>query len=65
MGILVPKSKKFTPPPVPYSVYKRLLGRYNDLYSMWQETITENNDLVKENRELKAKLMGRPTNIRS
>jgi hypothetical protein len=29
-------------PPIEYTVYKRLLGRYNDLYSMWQQTITEN-----------------------
>jgi hypothetical protein len=29
-------------PPIEYTVYKRLLGSYNDLYSMWQQTITEN-----------------------
>jgi len=55
--------------PVAYTVYKRMLGRCNDLYSLWQQTITENNDLAKENRELKQRLNDptsatRPTTIR-
>jgi hypothetical protein len=57
-------------PPVRYSVYKRILGRFNDLYSLWQQTITENAELIRENSLLKQQLQtsqyqqARPTRIR-
>ena len=35
-------------PPVAYSVYKRLLSRYNGLYRKWQKAIEENNRLSRE-----------------
>jgi DNA-binding winged helix-turn-helix (wHTH) protein len=61
---------KFVPRPVAYSVYKRILGRYNDLYSLWQQTITENSDLEREVRSLRQQLQtsaigtARPARIR-
>jgi hypothetical protein len=41
-------------PPVRYSVHKRILGRYNRLFSMYQQ-------LLEENNELRMKLAARPT----
>jgi hypothetical protein len=40
-------------PPVRYTVYKRLLGRYNDLYSMWQQEIAARiNDVLLEGQKV-------------
>ena len=50
------KSKRFIPPPVPHSLYKRILGRYNRLFSMYQQ-------LLEENNELRMEKAARPTRI--
>jgi hypothetical protein len=46
--------KAATPPPVPYSEYKRVLRALNILQSQWQA-------LLEENHELRMQLAARPT----
>jgi hypothetical protein len=47
---------KFVPKPVPYSLYKQLLGRYNRLFSQWQA-------LLEENHRLRMEAAARPAKI--
>jgi hypothetical protein len=53
-----PKSKRFTPPPVPYSQHLKLRKALAVIQSQWQA-------LLEENHELRMKLAARPATIKA